>query len=785
MINKKSIIALEFDKIRAIVAKFAVSDSGKCRMNNIMPAESFKESFRMLEETEQADKILYEYVESPDFSFDDISVILDQADKNLTLTMGELLKVARLMKISRNVEECINKINSNQIDLIKDYVAMLYSDALLENDIYKNILSENEIADNASQELKRIRDSIVKCNISIKNKLNSYTSSSTYSKYMQDSIITIRNNRYVIPVKSEFKSFIDGLVHDQSASGATVFIEPFAIIQLNNEIAQLKISENFEIERILKQFTIRVASETKNLRQNYNVLTDLDCIFARALYAHKYKASKPILNVDNEINIINGRHPLIDAKQVVPVSLSLDKAHKTMLITGPNTGGKTVTLKIIGLFTIMAMCGIYPLCDYGSKLMYFEQIYCDIGDEQSIEQSLSTFSSHLINLINITRCVNENTLVLVDELGAGTDPIEGACLAVAISEKFINSNATSIMTTHYQEMKEFALTHENVIGASMDFDPITFAPTYKLIVGATGSSNAIEIAKRLGLDNDIVNRAKSLLSKEKVEFDAIILSADKTRREAEKDKENIQIMKEEIARTLAETNADRDAIAREKEKLNEKMAREAKKVLADYLEEADELLDEIKSAVKASNEQALFKARTLKNRLENIDYETESKQNILKYDTTPIKVGDAIYIKDIDKTGIIIADDKRKCEYTVKIGLISTAVKYTKVAKIQSIKQKEPSSKPTVNFARRNTNNVSAELKVIGMRVDEALDEIDKYLDSVMLAGLKEVRIVHGKGEGILRKAIHEHFNGHPRVNSYRLGKYGEGESGVTIVEIK
>lgn len=785
MINEKSIISLEFDKIRNILANYAVSDSGKEKLKVIKPAETFIEAYTLLEETEQADRILYEYIESPDFSFDDISGILEQADKNVTLTMGELLKVARLMKISRNVEECINKINSNQIDLIKDYTAMLFSDLLLENDIFKNILSENEIADNASAELKRIRDSIVKCNITIKNKLNSYTSGSTYSKYLQDSIITIRNNRYVIPVKSEYKGFIDGLVHDQSASGATVFIEPFAIIQLNNEIAQLKISESYEIDRILKQFTVRVGGETKNLKQNFNVLTDLDCIFARAIYAHKNKANKPILNTDNDIVIINGRHPLIDINKVVPISLSMDSEHRTMLITGPNTGGKTVTLKIIGLFTIMATCGIYPLCDYGSKFTFFEQIFCDIGDEQSIEQSLSTFSSHLVNLVNITDNVNENTLVLVDELGAGTDPIEGASLAIAISEKFISSNATSVMTTHYQEMKEFALTHKNVIGASMDFNPQTFAPTYKLIIGSTGSSNAIEIAKRLGLNIDIVNRAKALLSKEKVEFDAIILSAENTRREAEKDKESIQKIKEEISVRLAEINADREVIAKEKEKLNEKMAKEAKKILSDYLEEAEELLEELKAAVKKGDEQSLFEARTLKNRLENINYDKEDKQNILKYDNSPIKIGDTVYIKDIDKTGIVIADDKRKCEYTLKIGLITTAVKYTRVSKVKQNKAKEPQSKPTINFARHNVCNVSPELKLIGMRVDEALSEIDKYLDAVMLAGLTEVRIVHGKGEGILRKAIHNHFEGHPRVKSYRIGKYGEGESGVTIVEIK
>ena len=435
MISEKTIYSLEFNKIREILKGFAVSQSGKKSILSMMPAEGINTVNVLLDEVYQADKILYEYAESPDFSFDDIKEVIDKADKNITLTMSELLKVARVMKISRLAAESIGKINSTEIELIKDYANMLFADILLENDIYKSILGENEMADNASAELKRIRDAITKLNITIKNKLNMFVTSPTYNKYLQDSIVTIRNNRFVIPVKSEFKNNIQGLIHDQSSSGKAVFVEPFQIVQLNNEIATLRISESLEIERILKAFTIRVGGEADNIRQNFNVLTDLDVIFAKALYAHSLKAERPVINNDGIIVIKNGRHPLIDKDKVVPITLAIEQGKKVFMVTGPNTGGKTVTLKLIGLFSIMAMCGIYPPCEYGSKIAIYNQIFSDIGDEQSIEQSLSTFSSHLVNIVDITNNADSNTLVLIDELGAGTDPIEGASLALAVTEK--------------------------------------------------------------------------------------------------------------------------------------------------------------------------------------------------------------------------------------------------------------------------------------------------------------------------------------------------------------
>lgn len=786
MISEKTIYSLEFNKIREILKDFAVSQSGKKSILSMMPAEGLSAVNNLLDEVYQADKILYEYAESPDFSFDDIKEIIDKADKNITLTMSELLKVARVMKISRLAAESIGKINSTEIELIKDYANMLFADILLENDIYKSILGENEMADNASAELKRIRDAITKLNITIKNKLNMFVTSPTYSKYLQDSIVTIRNNRFVIPVKSEFKNNIQGLIHDQSSSGKAVFVEPFQIVQLNNEIATLRISESLEIERILKAFTIRVGGEADNIRQNFNVLTDLDVIFAKALYAHSLKAERPVVNNDGIIVIKNGRHPLIDKDKVVPITLAIEQGKKVFMVTGPNTGGKTVTLKLIGLFSIMAMCGIYPPCEYGSKIAIYNQIFSDIGDEQSIEQSLSTFSSHLVNIVDITNNADSNTLVLIDELGAGTDPIEGASLALAVTEKLVQSGATSVITTHYQQMKEYALTHDIVECASMDFDPITFAPTYKLLLGGTGSSNAIQIAQRLGLDKNIVARAKSLLSEDKVQFDAIILSAEKARRQANAEKAEIERLKMEIVKEHNLARQGREIVESERKKLNDTMRKEAKRILQDYLDEAEEALEQIKKIAQNPTEQGLFEARKLNSKLNKLSYDEESNEKIQEYDTSPIKIGDSVYITSLDKTAIIVADDKRKAEYTVKIGLMTTSVKYGKVKKIIAKAQKpNDTSKNVVINKPINNTQLPLECNVIGKRVDEALQIVEKYLDSAVLKGMHEVRIVHGKGSGALRNAIHDYFKTHPNIATFRLGQYGEGEWGVTIAELK
>ncbi len=786
MISEKTIYSLEFNKIREILKDFAVSQSGKKSILSMMPAEGLSAVNNLLDEVYQADKILYEYAESPDFSFDDIKEIIDKADKNITLTMSELLKVARLMKISRLAAESIGKINSTEIELIKDYANMLFADILLENDIYKSILGENEMADNASAELKRIRDAITKLNITIKNKLNMFVTSPTYSKYLQDSIVTIRNNRFVIPVKSEFKNNIQGLIHDQSSSGKAVFVEPFQIVQLNNEIATLRISESLEIERILKAFTIRVGGEADNIRQNFNVLTDLDVIFAKALYAHSLKAERPVVNNDGIIVIKNGRHPLIDKDKVVPITLAIEQGKKVFMVTGPNTGGKTVTLKLIGLFSIMAMCGIFPPCEYGSKIAIYNQIFSDIGDEQSIEQSLSTFSSHLVNIVDITNNADSNTLVLIDELGAGTDPIEGASLALAVTEKLVQSGATSVITTHYQQMKEYALTHDIVECASMDFDPVTFAPTYKLLLGGTGSSNAIQIAQRLGLDKNIVARAKSLLSEDKVQFDAIILSAERARRQANAEKAEIERLKMEIVKEHNLARQGREIVESERKKLNDTMRKEAKRILQDYLDEAEEALEQIKKIAQNPTEQGLFEARKLNSRLNKLSYDDESNEKIQEYDNSPIKIGDSVYITSLDKTAIVVADDKRKAEYTVKIGLMTTSVKYGKVKKIIAKPQKSSDTNKNVVINKPiNNTQLPLECNVIGKRVDEALQIVEKYLDSAVLKGMHEVRIVHGKGSGALRTAIHDYFKTHPNIATFRLGQYGEGEWGVTIAELK
>lgn len=788
MISEKTLLALEYNKITEILSGFAVSQSGKVCCRELLPSNSLKEVSCRLDETYEADKVLYAHALSPDFSFDNLEDILINAERQVCLNMGELLKVARLLRISRNVYEMICRINDSEIVHIRDYANNLYADRVLEDDITRAIIGENEMSDDASAKLKEIRNAITRCNINIRNKLNAYTASSSQSKYLQDNLVTIRNNRYVIPLKSEFKGQIQGLVHDQSASGATLFIEPFAVVQLNNELTSLKSEEAEEIQRILRAFTSRITALTSQLRQNNEILNLLDCIFARAKYAHALKCEMPKVNNEGRIVVNNGRHPLIAPNKVVPTTLKLCEGKKILLITGPNTGGKTVTLKLIGLFTLMTMSGIFPPCDYGSEISIFSSVYCDIGDEQSIEQNLSTFSSHMVNLINITDNMDSDSLILLDELGAGTDPVEGACLAVAITEMISQTGASAVITTHYQQMKEYSLTHENTQSASMDFNPDTFAPTYKLLLGSTGSSNAIEIASRLGLNEDIIQKAKSYLSEDKVNFDHIILSAEKARRDAEEDRQNIANIKRDILKTKSEIESERLFIQAQREKLNEQMRKEAKKILQDYIEEAEDTLNELKELLNTPSEENLFKARNLKSKLNKIDYLDEKSENVLEFVTSAIKIGDSVYVPSLDKKGIVVSDDGRKGEYGIKLGLLTTNIKYGKVKKIKSAIKKEKVNTPNANVNLSRTikkESVSGELNVIGQNVDEAIFNIDNYLDSAMLAGHDEVRIVHGKGQGILRNKIQEHFRKHPHVAEFRTGKYGEGETGVTIAKLK
>lgn len=787
MIDKLILTTLEFDKVLSIISEYAVSLRGKGRILSLTPSDNYSDALTMISETSEADRLLYADAVVTDFSFDDTSESLVKADKGVVLSMAELLRIARFLRLSRINRELIDNVNDPEIKILKGYAFALYTDMSLENDIYKSIISDSEMADNASHELKEIRAAMDKCNERIRNKLNQYTSSSTYTKYLQDNIVTIRNDRYVLPVKSESRDQIPGLIHDRSSTLATMFIEPFAIVEMNNELANLKISEQHEIEIILTRFTNRVAGGYEQLVVNLEMLTKLDAIFAKAQYAHSFHAEKPLLTVDGGIKIVKGRHPLLARDKVVPITIELNNKSRIFLVSGSNTGGKTVSMKLVGLSSLMAMSGIFPLAEFGSSFRYFDKIFCDIGDHQSIEMSLSTFSSHVSNLVNITDNLNDNSLILLDELGAGTDPQEGVALALAVTKFILNTNAFAMITTHFRQIKELANKFDGIACGSMDFDPITYAPTYKLIMGVAGSSNALKIAQMLGLRKEILDSAESELPDEKIQLDKAIESYELKRRECDLKLEDIDSKQLEIDRLLRESEVDRRFIMDTREKLAVKMKYEANKLLKDYLEDAEDIIFEIKEILNRPTEEGLFKARTLKSKLSNLEYVEEDNKNILQFSNDgAIVVGDNVYIDNLKTIANVIKIDERKNEATVKINNLVSIVKLNLCKKIISNPQAKEDKPQLARIPHEFTNvAVPMEIKLMGMDVETATLELDKYLDSAVGARYKEVRVVHGKGTGALRRAVQSLLRCDKRVDTYRLGNYGEGDSGVTIAKLK
>ncbi len=782
MIENKSLITLEYDKILQRVSAFAHSEPTKEFILNITPSTDIKEAKYQLDLTEQADIILHELTISPSIYFDDMTEILQALDKRATLSIEDILKVAKLLHSSHSIIKNFALANDDRLSDIKDIGSVLYQDKSLEDSISSSFLSNNEVSDNASYALKDIRRSIRLINDKIVQKLGSYLSDGN-SKYLQDSIITVRNDRYVLPVKAEYRSHIEGLVHDQSATKSTIYIEPIAIVNLNNELKGLMLDEEKEIENILRKFSQDIADILLPLTQTYNTCIMLDSIFAKAKYSRSIKATRPTLNSNGHIDIKNGRHPLISPTKVVPVSIEIGKDFDTMVITGPNTGGKTVLLKLVGLVCLMGMSGLFVPCQEGSLITVFDNVFCDIGDNQSIEDNLSTFSSHIVNIIDITNKATHNCLCLLDELGGGTNPVEGSALAVSIIE-FLRAKKCVIMTSsHYNELKEYAYATAGVSVASMDFDPITLMPTYKLLVGISGSSKALEIAQSLGLDMSIVNNAKSKFDDEKISFDRVIASAEKSRRDAENIKEEIAKTHAQIQLLKSENIKLNEELVLKQQKLDEKLAKNTKELLRDYTDEADELIDEIKELVKLGDEQALFEARKIKKKLTEKLAVEESDKEYEKLDGE-IKVGDNIYVESLKTTANVLYVNPKKKELTIRAGIITTNVKLKDAVKIKLNATKKA---PNVAKTKRILHNddVKQEINLIGQRVEEALFNLEKYLNDAILHGYSEVRIVHGKGSGILRKAVADYLKTSPYVSTFRLGNFGEGDAGVTIATFK
>ncbi len=783
--DEKVLRTLEFDKVKNIIAEYCVLYSSKDEMNALVPFTEYKSAKNELNKTKEAFELLYtDGVSGVEF-YDDLGDSLNRAAKGATLSMGELLKAARLLKSSSVLYSSVTGAKS-QSEILKSEVSGVYVDSYLENEIRSKILSDDTMSDNASEKLAFLRKKVKSLNEQIREKLLSYIRNGN-NKYLQENIITVRGDRYVLPVKSECRGQVSGFIHDQSSTGSTVFIEPTAVFELNNALKTAVFEEQAEVERILADLSQKVGVIAPRLIVNDEIIKNFDVYYAKAIYAYKNKCVEPQLNADGIIDIKEGRHPLIDAKKVVPVSVSIGEKYNYLLVTGPNTGGKTVTLKLTGLFTLMAASGMFIPAAVGSKLSVFENVFCDVGDEQSIEQSLSTFSSHMKNLIKITENIDENSLVLIDEIGAGTDPDEGSALARAMIEKLVAANSKGIITTHYSALKEYAYAEKKLENASMEFNAETFAPLYRLNIGLPGTSNAIEISKMLGLDESITSRAFDLLGTEKVGFENVLKEAEKTRRECEESKIEIDALKQKERDVLAEIEKERARLNEEKEKFYAKAKSESRKIVNEKLEEADEIINEIKVLFDKEELTSgdLIKARTLRNKLENKKYDSEdSEENIVNYvpvDPEKLKPGDKVYYKGVQGVCTVHSVSAKKGECEIFMGAIRTKVP---VKDLFFVSKGLKTPKTTVSL-KREAVMPQTEVNVIGMNVPDALEEVSRFLDASVLNNMEEVKIVHGKGMKILSSAIHDYLKKNKQVVSYRFGKYGEGEHGVTFVKLK
>ena len=786
---KKVYKKLELDAILTSVAAHAVSDVAKRQIINTEPSNDIAAVRRLLEETSEACRNISVYNIIPEFSFDSVAVIADKAKILSTLSMAELLCVMRLLRVSRLVMSALTSVDDESITILPCMARGIFCDRKLEDDIDFAILSEDMMNDRASSHLYSIRQSIKRANEEVKNKLQQYIKSAQYQKYLQDAIITVREDRYVIPVKQEYRGYIKGLVHDVSGSGATLFVEPVEIVNLNNQIKILLKEEAAEIDRILREFTARVGEISGALVENEKIVASLDAIYARAHYADEIRGTVPKINARGYINIKKGRHPLIDKNKVVPVSISLGKTFDILVVTGPNTGGKTVSLKSVGLFILMAGCGLFLPCEEESEISLFDEIYCDIGDEQSIEQSLSTFSGHMTNIADILKNITPNSLILFDELGAGTEPNEGAALALAITEYILSVKAKAIITTHYTQLKEFSLVTDRVENASMEFDLTTFAPTYKLVVGVPGSSNAIQIAKRLGIGDDIIENAKSKLSAEKVSFENVLQRAEKLRQQYENTNEEIAEMKRSLAKELETAKNQNKILASEREQLLKNSKAEAKRIVQETTEESKRLLDELKKIIRRYNadESILFELRSKIKKFGDKKYEND--ENIpnfsrpIEFDS--IKVGDYVFVKKLNATGKVLSKNESKKKLEVAVGAMKISASANDLAEAlktaEDIGQAKTVSVKT-NIAAKTLTN---EINLIGQTVDEALVNLDAFIDSCLVASINEIRIIHGRGTGAVMKGVQDHLKKHAHVAEFRLGAYGEGDRGVTIAKLK
>lgn len=783
--EKRVLKTLEYDKILAMLKERASCCISRELVDTMEPSGDFDTVERELKLTAEAETLFYKTGRSPVDDFPDMRHCLERMHAALFLSTGELLGIASCLKAARIAKDILAK-EVGEESYLYNLAGLLITHRSAEEEINRCIINEDEIFDGASPALARIRRAMRLANEKVREKLNSMIRSTAYQKYLQEPIITIRNGRFVIPVKQEYRQQVPGLIHDQSSSGATLFIEPSAVVELGNEYKKLLAEEADEIERILTELTAMLAPYADEIREDLNIMGQIDLVFAKAKLSRELNAVMPRLNRNNYVRIVRGRHPLISADRVVPIDIWIGRDYRSLIITGPNTGGKTVTLKIVGLFALMVQSGIFVPANEGSEFPVFEHIYADIGDEQSIEQSLSTFSSHMKNIVGILDKADENSLVLLDELGAGTDPIEGAALAMSILEELNDRHCICVSTTHYSEIKAFAMTHEGMENASMEFDIDRLCPTYRLYIGIPGKSNAFEISSRLGLPNSIIDKAKGFLKGEDVRFEDIISSAQSQHRIAEEERKMAEEARAELEKLRADAERERRKLDEDRNRLQAKAKEDAKRIVADTKREMEKLIVEIRSIKDIDRSAADRVIQAARDTLRATETAVNEKEAIKKEDNTKppktVRAGDTVNIVTLDQKATVLSAPDSKGEVMVQAGVMKLNVKLKDIRLIEEKKAAAPTSGKVGLGAGKQ---VGLELDVRGMLVDEANIIVDRYLDDAYNAGLSEVNIIHGKGTGALRTGIQAFLKRHPLVKGYRMGSYGEGDAGVTVVTLK
>ena len=782
--------SLELDKILQQLANETTCADAAALAAEIEPDTDLKHVARLLQETDDAFVLMAKFGAPSFFGMTNVTNALRRAQAGGVLNLPELLAVAGTLRAIRSVSDWRKK--SESVKTALDYrFETLQPNKFIEERISMTVASEEEVADTASVALAAIRRKIRAASLRVREQLDKMIRSQTYQKYLQEAIVTQRGGRYVVPVKAEFRNEVKGLVHDSSGSGATVFIEPIGVVEANNEIRVLRADEQEEIDRILAELSREVGEFADGIVQSYRAAVELNLIFAKGQLAYKMKAVVPKLNDAGRVCIKAARHPLIDKNKVVPTDLLLGQAFDALIVTGPNTGGKTVSLKTAGLLTLMAMCGLMIPAGEGSEVAVFRHVLADIGDEQSIEQSLSTFSAHMTNIIRILDKADGSSLILIDELGAGTDPVEGAALAISIIEAMREKGAKVMATTHYAELKAYALRTDGVENGCCEFDVATLRPTYRLLIGVPGKSNAFAISKRLGMPEEIVEHAKTLVSEESTVFEEVVTRLEDSRRKMEDERRDAERHRIDAERIVREAQAARDRAEKDAKHEIERAQREAAALVQKTRQQAQGLLDELdalrreKNAMLTAEQKARLKAgiRNLEKASDPVHEKHTNEDYVLP---RPLKVGDNVLIYDIDKAAVVLELPKTGDQVLVQAGIIKTRVPMKNLRLTdKKPKEKRLGGHRNVTKAAPDDSSVRNELDVRGMNLEEALMEVDAFIDHALLRNLNMLTIIHGKGTGVLRSGIQQHLKRHKAVKTFRLGVYGEGESGVTVVELK